>query len=276
MQIMKKKGQAYAPHQSYGESLIPLVLIVVLGLFIAGKFGFVDLHSMPVVGSLFPTSFIKVIAVGRASPQLKYMLKSGNMRDAGIQYAGSYSPDMLQPGALDNFDIVILQGTTTCDRTARRTIADRVKAGGKLIVIGDACTRVTDDPNALGWDVGIGLLGDVMPVRYGGILMHEKTGQSRVYADGKFKIVSMDHPMFNAITNFAFAGTLTNVFPNSNADILAYIESYQGKSTAPATYGIIESKGVFSGKTVYFAFDPGTTSREMMQNVLLYMKGAKG
>ena len=275
MRRMKKKGQ-YAPTQSYGESLIPLILIVVLGLFIAGKFGYIDLHSMPVVGSLFPAPYIKVVTVGRASHQFEYLIQSENMRVAGISYAGSISPDALVPGSLNNFDIIVLQGSTTCDRVARQAITERVKGGGKLVVIGDACTRVTDDPNALGWDIGIGLLGDVMPVRYGGVLMHEKTGQTRVLADGKFKIISPDHQMFNGITNFAFSGTLTNVFPNSNANVLAYIESYLGKSTSPATYGIVESQCLFSGKTVYFAFDPGTTSREMMQNMLLYIKGASG
>jgi len=62
---MKKKGQ-YAPTPSYGESLIPLILIVVLGLFIAGKFGYIDLHSVPVVGSLFPAPYIKVVTIGSA------------------------------------------------------------------------------------------------------------------------------------------------------------------------------------------------------------------
>ena len=267
----RKRGQ-----QSYGESLIPLVLILVLAVFIAGKLGYVDLHSMPVVGSLFPAPYIRVLVIGSASPQLEYNLKAETMRMAGITYAGSINQEAVVPGSLNSFDIIILQGATVCDRTARSAIASRVKAGGKLIVVGDACTRVNDDPNALGWDIGIGLLGDVMPVTYGGVLMHEKTGQSRVYADGMFKIISSDHPMFNGITNFQFSGTLTNVYPTSNSNVLAYIDTYMGKPTSPATFGIIESQGFLSGKTMYFAFDPGSTSREMLQNTLLYLKGAKG
>jgi len=272
---MKKKAQYGAPSGSYGESLIPLVLILVLAIFIAAKMGYMDLHSVPIVGSLFPAPYIRVLVVGQASAQLEYMLKSEDMRIAGITYAGSISQDAVVPGALDNFDIIILQGSTVCDRTSRSAITQRVKAGGKLMVIGDACTRVTDDPNALGWDIGIGLLGDVMPVTYGGVIMHEKTGEGRVYADGRFKIIASDHPMFNGVVNFQFTGTLTNVYPNSNANVLAYIDTYMG-AASPATFGVLESQGFLSGKTVYFAFDPGTTSRTMLQNALLYMKGAKG
>ncbi|OIO28421.1 hypothetical protein AUJ16_01205 [Candidatus Micrarchaeota archaeon CG1_02_60_51] len=278
MSIMaNKKAQYGAPTGSYGESLIPLVLILILGIFIAGKLGYIQLNSLPVVGSLFPAPYINVIVIGHASPQLEYYLKSENYRVAGINYMGYVPQEAVVPGTLNKFDIIILQGSTICDRTARRTITDRVKAGGKLMVIGDACTRVNDDPNALGWDIGIGLLGDVMPVTYGGVLMHEATGQSRIYAEGKFRIIAPDHPMFNGIKNSQFSGTLTNVYPTANANVLAYIETYMGKPTSPATFGILESQGFLSGKTIYFAFDPGTqTGREMLQNTLLYLKGAKG
>lgn len=267
---------AYPAKTAFGESLIPLILIIILAVFIAGKFGLINLHAVPLVGGLFPAPFIKVVVIGSASPQLEYLLSTEVMRQTGITYAGSISQEVVVPGSLKNFDLIILQGRTVCDRTARKTIADRVKSGGKLIVIGDACTRVNDDPNALGWDIGIGSLGDVMPVTYGGVLMHEKTGRSRLYADGKFKIIAPDHPMFNGIVNFGFSGTLTNVYPNANANVLAYVDTYMGKPTSPATFAIVESSGLFTGKTIYYAFDPGTTSREMLQNALLYLYGAQG
>lgn len=264
------------PKRAYGESLIPIILIIILAIFIAGKFGWIDLHSLPIIGGLFPAPYLKVIVIGRASPAMDYLLKAEDYRIAGIAYAGSINQEVVVPGTLNNFDIIILQGNAVCDRTARKTIADRVKNGGKLIVVGNACTRVSDDPNAVGWDIGIGLLGDVMPVRFGGVLMHEKTGRERIFADGKFKIVAPDHPVFNGITNFGFTGELTNVFPNANSDVLAYVDTYMGRPTSPATFAIVESKGFLAGKTVYFAFDPATTSRNMFLNTLLYVKGAKG
>ncbi len=278
MMTLKRRGQ-YASGGSHAESLIPLVLIVILAVFIAGKMGMVDLSSIPVAGSLFPKSNIKVLVVGHASPAMETMLKSEDYRMAGIMYAGSFPQEYIVPGVLKNFDIIILQGTQVCDRPARMEIANRAKSGGKLIVVGDACTRVTDDPNAAGWDVGIGTLGDVIPVEYAGILFHESTGRTQVFADGKFRIVQPYHPMFNGIINYGFYGTLTSVRPSASSDVLAYVDTYGGKITAPATFAIVESKGFLSGKTLYFAFDPANmdiSSRNMFLNALLYVRGAKG
>lgn len=275
---MKRRGQmSYeGGGKSYRESLIPLILIAILAIFIAGKFGWVDLHSIPVVGGLFPAPYIKVAVIGRASPAMEALLKAEDYRIAGITYVGSINQEVVVPGTLNNFDIIILQGSTVCDRTARKTIADRVKGGAKLIIIRDACTRINDDPNALGWDIGIGTLGDVTPVKYGGVLMHERTGSTSTYATGRFKIVSPDHPIFNGILNYNFNDVVTAVYPQANAEVLAYVDQYYGRPTAPATYAIIESKGLLAGKTLYFAFDPATGSRNLFMNALLYLRGAKG
>ena len=272
-----KRGQYGAPAGRSYESVIPLVLIIILAVFIAGKFGLVDLSSMPVVGSLFPRPYIKVVVVGQESAALKTTLTAEDYRVAGINYVGSIRQEAIVPGSLNSFDIMILQGSTICDRTARKVVADKVKAGGKLIIVGDACTRVTDDPNAVGWDIGIGSLGDVVPVTYGGVLFHEATGESTVsIPSGKFKVIAPDHPIFNGIKNFAFTGIVTRALPSANSNPLAYIDTYFGRVTAPATFGIVVSQGLLTGKTLYFSFDPGTTSRNMLLNSLLYLKGAKG
>ncbi len=224
---------------------------------------------------------IKILAVGHASLPLKQMLQSEDFRIKGIQYATDLRQDFIVPGVLDGFDVIILQGSPVCDRTAREVIADRVKEGGKLIVIGDACTRMNDDPNAIGWSIGNNSLGDVIPVTYRGKLHTENTNASgNVQASGgKYRIVAVNHPMFNGIYNFSFSGTVTEVLPNANAKVLAYIDNVGGRSLPPATFGIIESQGVLSGKTIYFSFDPGTTisggSRNIVLNTLLYLKGAK-
>ncbi|MBI4361344.1 hypothetical protein HY572_06255 [Candidatus Micrarchaeota archaeon] len=276
-----KRGQYAVPGKAY-ESLIPLILIIILGVFIAGKFGLVNLSSVPVVGGLFPAPKINVYIVGKASEPLKLMLQSEDFRIAGVTYVADFRQDFIVPGVLDDADVVVLQGSRVCDRTARKVIADRIKAGGKLIVVGDACTTVSDDVNAIGWDIGIGSLGDVVPVTYRAVLFHEpvNTRGSVDVSGGKFRIVSVDHPMFNGIKNFVFSGRVIEVLPNANSKVLAYIDSVGGRPTSPATFGIIESQGLVAGKTLYFAFDPGTTqtggSRNMVLNTLLYLKGAKG
>ncbi|MCX6767951.1 MAG: hypothetical protein NTY90_04475 [Candidatus Micrarchaeota archaeon] len=271
----------YPPEQkSYFESTIPLILIIILAVFLAGKFGFLNLSAVPVVGSLFPAASIKVAIVGKASPELKAMLTLEEARTRGIVLADwNMKQESIYPGTLNNIDVIILQAYQGegiyCDRTARQAITERVKAGGKLIVIGDACTRVHEDPAAVGWEVGIGLLGDVMPVTVGGVTKDKQLIQTYP-SEGKLKIVSVDHPLFNGITNFYFSGAMTDVVPKSNAGVLAYLDVGSSQVTAPAKFAIIESTGLLTGKTMYFSFDPGTASRNMLYNTILYLKGAKG
>ncbi|MFQ5405831.1 MAG: hypothetical protein ACE5DI_01600 [Candidatus Micrarchaeia archaeon] len=263
--------------QSGGESLIPLVLIAVLAVFVAAKFGFIDVSGVPILSALVPAPVIKVGVIGRASSDLKTMLETEVFRVQGIRYAGDIPQNALYAPTLDNFDIIIVQGTTVCDRTAREVISDRVKGGGKLIIVGDACTRVTDDPNAVGWDVGIGTLGDVVPAVVGGPT-HEREPIKRSGVSGKFKVIAVDHPIFNGIKNFGFHGNIVEVYPKSNSKVLAFVdESASGRTTLPAQYAILESRSLLAGKVIYLAYEPTQkTSREMFLNMLLYLKGSKG
>ncbi|MFH1200021.1 MAG: hypothetical protein V1708_03055, partial [Candidatus Micrarchaeota archaeon] len=199
-------------------------------------------------------------------------------RTNGIYYGtgDGLRPDQLFGGVLKPFDVIVLQGQQTCDRSARKTITDWVKSGGKLIVIGDACTRVTDDPAAVGWDVGIGLLGDVMPAKIGGVTP-EREPITTGCSSGKFKFLNPEHPIQSGIKNFQFSGRTINVFPNSNSQLVATIDcSDTGRVSAPATYAILESSGILTGKVVYYAFDPGVTSRNMFLNTLKYLKSQRG
>ncbi len=257
-------------------ALAILFALIPFSLFVAAKFGFIDFSGVPIANMLLPAPEIKVGVVGRASSDLKSMLESEVFRVQGIRYAGDIPPDVLYPGVLDNFDIVIVQGTQICDRTAREVISEKVKSGGKLILVGDSCTRVTDEPDAFGWDVGIGTLGDVVPAMLGGPTK-EREPIIRTNVAGKYKIIDPVHPIFNEIKSFNFNGNLVEVYPKTNADVLAFIdESASGRVTLPAQYAILETKGLLAGKTLYLAYDPTLkTSREMFLNMILYLKGAK-
>ena len=273
----RKRGQ-----QSYAESVIPIILIIILALFIAAKLGYIDLSSMPLVGGLFPQSYIRIAVIGSPSPQLNDFLRSEQYRLAGVSYAVPIRQEAVKPGVLKNFDLIIAQNSRVCDRDARREITKAVESGKKLLLIGDACTAVTDDPTAAGWDVGIGLMGNIMPVQWGGNLFHER-GQTIVNVQqGKFQIIDQEHPIFNGILNHGvFEDTYTNVYPKANSGVLAYVEEFGGRPTSAVTYAIIESKGMLaSGKVMYFSFDPATANPtgqyHLLLNTLLYLKGAKG
>ncbi|HII39084.1 TPA: hypothetical protein HA318_03735, partial [Candidatus Micrarchaeota archaeon] len=50
-----KRGQ-----KGGAEGAIPIILLIILAVFIAGKFGLVDLSGVPVLGSLVAQKQIKV------------------------------------------------------------------------------------------------------------------------------------------------------------------------------------------------------------------------
>ncbi len=264
--------------QAAMESAIPLILIAILAVFIAARLNIINCSGVPVVGALCPSPVIKVAVIGRGSDDLKNVLSTVDFRENGISYVGDISPNTLTPGVLKQFDVVIVQGTQVCDRVARRVLSDRVKEGGKMILIGDACTKVTEDPAACGWGVGIGLLGDVMPVQTCGTT-NEKEPVKTFFESGKLKIVQFDHPIFGqdaSQKNFQFNGYLTEVTLKSNSKILAFVDEGGIRATNPARYAIVEGSGLVGGKVIYFAFDPGTTSRNMLLNTIIYLRGAHG
>ncbi|NUN11271.1 hypothetical protein HUU53_01355 [Candidatus Micrarchaeota archaeon] len=270
--MSRTKGQAGQP---FMESAIPLILIVVLGLFIAARFGYLDLSSVPVVGNLLPGSRINVGVLGTPSEALLKELRSEDARIAGITYIAALPQEAVVKGSLKNFDIIIMQGEIFCDRTAREAVRDAVQGGKKLLLIGNACTRVHDDRTVYGWDF---VLKDVVPVKLSNIQAHEIVGPESRSVNGRVRIISQDHPIFNGLQGLQFSGTVTSIFPTPNSDVLAYVDEYGNNPVGPAEFAIIESKGLLAGKTMYFAFDPGTMissgkgGRNMFISTLLYLK----
>ncbi len=270
-------GGPVAGRSTHLESSIPLILIIILAIFIAGNFGIINFSDVPLLNNIFGGKDIKVTVIGRPSTGLVSHLTSKDSREAGIWYAGSgLRQEFLTPGTLNSFDVVILQNIPICDRTARRTITEWAKGGGKLIVIGDACTRVTDDPAALGWDVGVGLLGDIMPAKIGGVT-HQAEPIRRGCSSGTFRFAAVEHPIGSGIKDFQFSGTTIEVYPTGSGDIVSYIDcSDASRASSATTPAILETRGLLSGKTIYMAYDPGAASRNMFINTLKYLKSQKG
>ena len=265
------------------ESSIPLILIAILAVFVAAKFNFIDCSSIPGLSMICPTPNIKVMVIGNPSKEMYNILNSERYRMKGITYVGNVHQDMVYPGVLNPIDIVILQGETVCDRTARQVIADKVKAGGKMIVIQDACTKVSDDNSVVGWEIGIGLLGDVMPVNIGGFV-RDMEPIKKFPVHGTFKIIPYDHPMFpTGQKNFEIDSYLVQVAPSMKVDYnpLAIVDTSSETTLDPSFWAIVESKSLLAGKVIYFAYDPakviaGGNGDEMFLNALLYLKGARG
>jgi len=266
------------------ESSIPLILIAILAVFVAAKFNFIDCSGIPGLSVVCPAANIRIAVIGNPTKDMENLLNSEDFRVAGVSYMGNLHQDTVYSGVLNQFDILILQGEQVCDRTARKVIADKVKAGGKMIVIQDACTKVHDDTTVVGWDVGIGLLGDVMPVQIGGFT-REYEPIKKTSITGTFKILPVDHPIFpTGQKNYEFSSYVVKVVPSSKVEsnVLAFVETGDEESTTdPAFFAMLESKSLLSGKVIYFAYDPSTLvkqdkGRNLFLNTLLYLKGSKG
>jgi hypothetical protein len=265
--------------------MIPLILILVIAVFAAGKLGLVNFSGIPVLDSLFPAQLIRIAIVGQDNPQMDNLISSAPFQSAGVVYSGSLDQSVISEGVLNNYNVVILYGEPACSLTARRAIADYVKGGGKLIVLQNACTLVPGDPSAYGWNAGVAALGDVMPVT-AGLVGNQPAQWTNSSVTGTLKIANQNSPIFNGVFNFTFTSTVTPVTPTGNSEIDAYtILPTTGTTPSPILYTIVESNGFTSGlvlgKVLYFAYDPSILSQQnvgsnLFLNAVLYMASAKG
>lgn len=255
------------------EGAIPLILILVLATFVAGKFGIVDLSVIPGVGALFPAATIKVVCVGECSSGIKMYLQSDEARMSNIMFQGELSQDSIYGDILKNYDIIILQNERYCNRLARQAIRDRIKQGGKLIVIGDACTRMQDDASVLGWGL---YLQEVIPAVLGGVTADREVIKTQV-VNGEFKIIDLQHPIFGGdvpgIKNFPFNARVTKVNPGQNSKVLSLV--VPTTASKESMFAVIEGSSLM-GKTLYFAYDPGVFGQEkgrtLFLNAIYYLK----
>ncbi len=274
-----KRGQ-YAPSQPSGfhaESAIPLVLIAILAIFLAAKFNILPVDNIPILNQIIPSKDIRVGVFGRPSDELKSLIGSSEFQGAGGIAVRPIYEEKLDDRArfiTKNIDVIILTGEPYCDRTFRQAVTDRVKSGASLIVIGDACTKVRGDNTVLGWNIGVGLLGTVMPVELPTDLTPRREPVRTYFATGQLRIINPDHAVFAGVKDFAFAGDVVEVVPKSNSEVLAQVDTGSGNRNL---YAIVEGKSFPSGKVIYYSFDPAMArAPNMFKNTLLYLTSRRG
>ena len=59
------------------ESTIPILLIIILAIFVAGRFGVINFSDVPILKNVFPAPEIKVAAVGKISKGLSESPREG-------------------------------------------------------------------------------------------------------------------------------------------------------------------------------------------------------
>lgn len=217
---------------------------------------------------------LRVVVVGEPSYNFEYFIHTENMRLAGIMYAGKISPDFLMPGTLDSFDVVIVTGAEYCNRDALDALKQYLDDGGKMILVGNACTRVPEMEGA-GWNVWGNGFDDYVPVRFVGTREINST----------FRISKIDHPVVNGLTNFEFAGTIAVVELKKNYAGLGNLAFFSDNETDSWSVDAMPAIAEYHGCTpidehscegfrqiYYLSFDPGLASRELFLNILLTLK----
>ena len=245
---------------------IIIIAIVILVLILAGL-GVVNIPF------LSQSKIIRVVVIGNDSNLFNILSNSTFVTNH--VYAFQISSEGAEY-SLKNFDVVILSGTPYCSVDLRQALANWVVNGGKLIVIGDACTLVQGDSKAIGWGIGVNGLGTIMPVNYGGWNGSEISYGNVQLQNAEFQVQDIKNPVFGGgaapgTKNFAFTGNVTLVTPTAKSNILSFISSNNNQY-----YGMVESQGMFQfGKVIYFSFDP-IYSQTLLYNTILYISGHSG
>ncbi|MDP2717816.1 MAG: hypothetical protein Q8P02_03675, partial [Candidatus Micrarchaeota archaeon] len=158
-------------------------------------------------------ALLSVVLVGWASGSMESVLTAASIQEAdssagghSIIYAGVIVPESVTAGTLADADVIILQGSPVCGLKAQAAIAARVRQGAGLIVVGDACTQLTQELGVPGWNQQGAPLGPLVPVTFRGLLSEEKTS-------GSYRIVAVSDRLFDGLSNTAYAGATFEVLP---------------------------------------------------------------
>ncbi len=274
---MLKSAMEFGYIRAIATYLLSIIILVgiVLGIFVVGRLGLVDFSKAPILGNNQAGSSynINLMAVGSISSELEAYLNSNEFQEKGITLDLIFSQQQLNEGDLNQADVILLTNEPTCNQVARDVIAKRVKAGAKLIIIGDTCSKISGDDNAYGWRTGTDDLSNIIPVTAGSPYKLEQSPQ-KVATSGKFKVIAApDHPIFKAINNLDYDGTLPGaaifeVLPKPDSRTLVLLSPEgTGEGVVRSYRMIIETKNA-----IYLAFDPSSQpsfGKELIQSLIV-------
>ena len=162
--------------------------------------------------------------------------------------------------SLNDYNLIIISNQTYCDYGLRFALANWVRNGGRLILTGDSCTRVPDDPASIGWNVGVNSLGSVMPVVFGGVttasLNSTQSPDLITIENGSIEIVDYSSFAFNNLSNFNFSGNMTIIYPSFSGKVLGLItfeNNSQNQTENQSLYAVVKSSDY---NVFYLSFDP--------------------
>jgi len=243
------------------ESVVPLILILIVGLLVAVQLGIID------IGGLGGGSNVNVLVIGNPDAATMKVLQSDEASSMGIIAGSPIDPNDVYPETLANYDIILLEGNQYMSRTAREAIKQFVERGGSLILVKNAATKVPESPETGDWSY---VFGDMMPVKCRSSALTSSNCPNLISVQAQFIPLNIQHPILQGATKYPEKGTKTfqvvDIIANGGERV-AYLKTPEG-NTYPA---IIIKTNFPNGKIVYFNYDPGELSGIFL-NTLAWLK----
>ncbi|MBI4210962.1 MAG: hypothetical protein HY544_05680 [Candidatus Diapherotrites archaeon] len=258
------------------EGLIPLILILIVGFFLAVKFDVIN-QNTPILGSVVDVINIssgktRMLVVGSTSQEVIDILNDN--RDF-IEYQLK-TTDTLERNPteqLAQYQIVMLDQSQEANKEVSKKLGEGiqrfVKNGGKFILVLDSGIRRPDTYDVIGWK---NTFGDIVPVDCDRIVNNQPTCTNRIVVSGRLFREDEKTPIMKGIEVFP-ADPLRNAYFETfdvavDGRELAYIQS-----TGPdkKSYPAIVEKNLVIGKSIYFNYNPGIT-RGVFESTLEYLR----
>lgn len=283
-----EEGAEEAPPEYYGgygaelksrlianfEGLIPLILIIIIGFFLAAKFNIITSNT-PIVGPLIGIVSgyeepMQMLIIGAPSQDTLDVLNAN--RDL-VRYRIKQATDLERnpEDQIAEYHLIMLDQSTQADKTVSKQLGKAiekfVKRGKKLIVIKDSGIRRPETVDIIGWKA---TFGDIVPVSCERTIAQIPTCLNPITVLGKIRRQDVKSRIMYGIEvapaeeEYAIMFTTFDVDPVGKE--IAYIET-RTKKTYPA---IVESKLIL-GKVIYFNYDPGKT-RGILEATLEYLR----
>jgi hypothetical protein len=222
---------------------------------------------------------IDVLFIGEPSQSMLDLLSSEDYQLSGVTLHGALLDAEVTPESFKGLDVIVMQGEEYCDNALSAFVA--ANASRRFLIVGNACSR-SQNYGATGWNA---LVIQRLSELHQGYRVADKDARPLALGEGslgsrtvsgRLLITSAYDPLFNGILNFGFEGNafVFKTYPSFKLavltdDMISQQELYEGNySSIPA----IVRMDAGGANAVYFAFDPSTTSRNMLLNALLDLR----
>jgi len=260
-------GSIQSKFGTHLEGLVPLILIIIIGFFLAVKFDVVD-NNTPLLGVVVDVfdagnNQTKMLIIGSTSQDVVDILNDNrNTIDYDIRTTNSLERNPKE--IIANYAIVMLDQSEEASKEVSKDLGEAiqsfVKSGGKFILVKDSGIRRPDTYDVVGWK---NTFGDIIPVECDRTLDNQTSCTNRILVQGKLLRQDESHEIMEGIDQFPadnFRSATFETFDVSlNGKEIAYIQS--SAMDKKSFVGIAE-KNIVIGKSIYFNYNPGKTRGE--------------